>query len=423
MLSSTAFAQDASGADEGVQLGESSQLGATHDGTVQLDAGLAPQISAHTREIDRLKAEITAARESSDFVVKWTTFLLSGLALLLAIAAILGLKEIFALKRHVSDSRDLSERSAAIKDELEAALKDFEAKRDPIFEELSKLHEDFERNNETMVHIVFAATEARNAFHRGDYTRSIELYKTVLDYHPDDIESMCYIGRCHVYIGQDDEAISIFDKARDLASKDSKGEESIAIPLLGLATAYRRKDLLSAIAYARDACNHAPQNAGAHELLGILHRANGDNEAAHTCFDKSFDLKPTHDGAMLVATSFKQRSNELECQRYREKAKALAEADIEAGYRLIWAYMTLWFYWATEPDHAVAIGQIERLNQFRITEYRAYLIEDNILHVCEKFGIGYAEHEEYLQALQATVGPAKTIALPHAAHVTDGWKS
>ncbi|GEM_PF-5269183 len=340
-------------------------------------------------------------------VLAYSGGLIAVVSLLFGGTLILGVKEILKMK-------DLNRSLVDLNLEMKNGLNKYKTDVIEITNKLDDYRDELEKKIKKSIESSYLLNEAESAFHRADYVRSIEYYKGILEISPENLNLYYQIGRCYLYLGNSNLARIFFEKSIE---KDS----NYSLAYHGLSRLNRFENLDRAIFFSKKACDLNPDNHNYHEFLGLLYRDNNDLEKAINHFELSYKSKRMHDICMFLSIAYKQVGNEIKSKNFRLEANELADEDIKVGYRLIWAYMTKWFYFAYDNKVDQALEYISKLNDFLITEHRLKLIKSNVELFFEVFEINKKVQKKYLKLLNQVLGGSDAKEFLKK-HVTHNWE-
>lgn len=269
----------------------------------------------------------SAAADSSDLVniadlaLQISVGLVTVLALVLAVLAFFGVREIGVVRKTHKDVEDALRRAEDMRDELDRRLK------------------DLERDLETMVVTAHLFQEGQTMYKAADYDRAISFYEDALRLQPDNNKIKVRLGRALVYKGQ-------VAKAERLLRTAIEHDRTNADAWRAMSTCRRYANLAEAIECAEKAVE-LEQRAGGHwKYLGLLLRDDARYEDALGAYQEAEKLDPGdpvapfYEGLVLVRLGRHDEGN-------RRLQEAFTKSELQRRtnrIKPIWALTIAWAY-------------------------------------------------------------------------------
>ena len=178
--------------------------------------------------------------------------------------------------------------------------------------------------------------EANQLFGRGDYERSAEKYRTVLEMEPSYFRAHFQLGVVRTRLGEYDQAIEHYQKAVDISPTYAKGWFALGL------TYQRNGNYAEALRSLDKATTADPAHAKAFAQKGTIHLKQGDNKSAESEYKFAIQADPTYSkpyedlGRIYIA-----RENYKEAVNTLRTATSLNAKSQTAWYMLAQAYNAL----------------------------------------------------------------------------------
>lgn len=281
----------------------------------QLDS-LSKSLTTQIEEIKKANQDKTTelAKENLEMagkIIDWSAALLAGLAVLLVIAGLIGLKEF-------SDIRKTEKRMEEMEKRMQTSLADIETELASVKDYKTNLVKE----TKTFIEVNYYLNAGIQAYQRGNYLIAKENCYKVLDLDSNHITAHYFIAKSLMMEFHEDEADTMFHK---ILAIDATNAETY----YGLALNHADRHPQKAIEYCQKAIELDPQHLYAHNFLGLIYMNEEEIDKALEVLLKCRAIRETTGNSFSVGLIYYAKGESEKAKRYFDESNYLAQKQIE----------------------------------------------------------------------------------------------
>jgi len=268
--------------------------------------------------------------EIASKIIDWSAKILTALAIILAIAGVIGLREFSNIRKIETEMKSLNS-------EMKSEIENIKNIKILIQKEIDDIKNNVEKDSKDFLRIIYLLNEGISSFQSGDLTNAIDSFLKVKEINPNDYEATCYLARSYIGFEKYEYAISIAEAAITLNDIPDR-----AYTIIG--EAYRRmKEYDKAIMSFKKSIELNKRSSTLNNLGYSYYKKNDFDNALKT-FRESLEIRRNnHTASCGLAKSYLKKGLIKEAHEYFRDAILLAKENITKGTIHVWPYYNLAF--------------------------------------------------------------------------------
>ncbi len=321
----------------------------------------------------------------SEVVIGLAGTMFGGFTLLIAVAAILGVRE---FRQLAAMRREIHAIQAAQREELDQ-IREVSTN---LTAEFGGLAERLRQDARLLLQSTYFYNEANREHQHGNHEAAIALFRRVVRLRPEDPMPHYRMARAFTYQGKMLEAREALAKAKKLDPEMPEVEYALAIT-------YRYEELPRAIELIQQAIAKAPKNPEFLNYLGYLRAQNGQYEEAHDAHRRAHAASPQADSAMNVVLMLRAAGKDEDVSDLVDYVETMSRSDIREGDRPIWALFRLWWVCVHRGDLDGAERELRAALDYKLSDRHRKVIAEQIDFICGLYG-AEGRRSDYLAILR-----------------------